>query len=403
MNSIGPKDVDFVDVFEKTIVGLLSERFGQAATAVPLWIRLHTSRAGCEFPELIVRHSHSVLCVEYLLATRGHGWTGYYKGYLFLLVFDDQVHDFNPYHREAMALLHNAGADLTPPRTFRRPPIYFPITRSSSSELLSCLVKTLIYMKTNPSSSHYYLPSLKELADTFLKHKPGNGQITFARHAKGPARVSNHPFNSYGDQVFITLNAAELSHTVCDILDRAEWTPQWLDIEEALLATVELVRVLVIPYDDSLSIARCGFEEGLHLAKLVINVTEVGGDYHQRLKAALGKVDTSRFIPLGDPHCPTIPDLDFKKLVETAPLDQQLELQRRWASGYKQGNYYGIGDQSVARTGDPETKEPDDSRSQCLDVPSTAQPDDRQDMQQKTLSNIHNPLCTQCHFHDSVD
>lgn len=402
MGSIGPKDVDFVDVFEKTIVGLLSERFGQATTAVSVWTRLDRDLVCRDISELIMHNSESVLCVEYLLTTRGHGWTGYYKGYLFLLTFKaGMLHTLNRNQLEAMTLLHNAGADLTTPRTFLYPSESCAITRSSASELLSCLVETLMYMKIDPSSSRYYLPSLKELADTFLKHKPGNGQITFARHARMSARFSNCPFLSHGDEVLITLNAAELSHAVCNILDRAEWIPQWLDIEEALLATVELVHVLVMTHHDSLSIARCGLEEGLHLTKLAINLILVGDEYHQKLKAALGKVDTSRFIPLEDPHCPTIPDLDFKKLVETAPLDQQLELRRYCrASGYKQAMYYGIGGQNVPRF---LNDEPDDSRSQHLNASSTALPDDHQDVQQKTLSNIHKPLCTHCHFHDSVD
>lgn len=268
MDVIQREDIDFIDVFDKTMTDLLGKRLGPAVTAVSAWTRLTRDYMRYErklhrfsdclyrdFPGLIMAGSGSVLGVEHLLATRGHGWTGYYKGHLFLLTFyghssirwpNFSPDRLTPDRRRAMALLHNAGADPTTPQTFCYDCGCPIITRSPATEMLFYLVSNLLFNGRSYSSPHTELASWKDLADAYLRYMPSNEHMTFIQHVGWPAALHSQ-FSWRGNCILTTLNATRLRHVVCDILDETERGRQWLDMEKAFLAAVELVHVLTVP------------------------------------------------------------------------------------------------------------------------------------------------------------
>jgi len=421
MRFIQWEDIDFIDVFDKTTTGLLHKRLGPATTAVSAWMRLktdsmrrnHGTMVGmaecCDFPGLIMAYSESLLCVEYLLATRGHGWTGYYKGHLFLLAFSG-ARGFNPSPNrlKAMALLQDAGADLTTPQTFCYRSQYPVITKSPATAILSYLVSNLLFNERSCPYTHTELASWKDLADAYLKHTRTNGHVTFVRDITGSAASRS------SGCVLTTLNASKLRHVVIDILDGTEREPQWWGRKKALLATVELVHVLQhISLREELSdachssrcgIAKCCPDEGLYLAKLVINASDLNDGHREQLKEAFEKIDASRFIPFGNPHFPTIPDIGYGPSMNQPctllPLNPNQDIgPHNWRIEATKRIYHHELNQHDDCTGGHDPMEPDSTNLPANTPPS----DDHQDMHQETSNSVHDELCTQCRFHDSVD
>lgn len=336
MNSLEHKDLDFIDVFDKTIVRLLRKRLGQVATDTAAWIQLSANEMTNDdrrweaydirdFPGLIMSSTDSVLCVEYLLATRGSRWTPYYKGHLFLRVLIDvwpRNWDAAPSNKlKIMALLHDAGADLTTPQIFCCYGVY-PIARSPIAEILCSLLPKILFTRTDQSSAPPEMSFWKVVADTYLRRTPTHEVITFVGQ-RDPATSFLPNFMYDQACLLITVDADDLRRAICSILDRTEQVHPRFEMEIAFLDLVKQVYVFkkLDPFQVSenisnghrlkyYGIAQCTRAEGLHLTKLSINSS---GKYAQtnKLTSEIANIDTSRLIPVGAAHCPTFPDIDL--------------------------------------------------------------------------------------------
>ena len=438
MDLIEAEDVDFIDLFDRTITRLLRKRLGLGIPTIAAWIQLNkcyrttfgvsVASAECrDFQGLVMSSVSSVLCAEYIIATQGGQWSSYYKGHLFLQVFhtgwgwhtDEDVPKTN--QLKIMALLHNSGADLITPQVSCRYGLH-PIIRSPGTEVLCNLVTKILSTRTGLSCPPSEIAAWTNLLNTYIRDTRMDGDITFVSR---PRDISSLLQNlvQYETCLLITVSANQLQEAVCDILDRTKQKHPRHKMRKIFLALIKQLHVyrgidttksdeedLDCLSHNQYGIVRCNSEEMFYFKELIIPVPE-DDNRGTKIQVAVNKIDRARFTGVGHPDCPTFPDIDmsFPRLkVIMHPLDPCQDIgQHNWRTEATKrecfdGSWYpdfGAGDQHTSEPHDLTSPHRRDSAAAA--AATTPEVVQRTEKGKDTSIDYHQ--CDACRLHDSVD
>lgn len=178
---LSQRQCDLLDVMDKVGEELVIPRLRvRSSQGRNWWFEIHARSTNdsyfhTDFPGLVAGNSHT--CMSYLLATRGQGWSSYYKGYLaFCVIIHTLWNDAAPEADTIRMLsmlreLQKAGADLMTPHPYDSAWGGMLVVRSPAARLVQELCVTLL-------SPHHRLISIDSIVNlmTLLSSLDMRGQ-----------------------------------------------------------------------------------------------------------------------------------------------------------------------------------------------------------------------------------